>query len=97
MKLEWGRKIGCPACALPFYDLRRSSVSCPHCGNSFEISDLHSKKGAVGAMDEVEIDEKMVEIAGFDFPDEPDSGIDLTDDPGIITVGEDIEDVKIVD
>jgi hypothetical protein len=96
MKLGWGKKISCPACALPFYDLQRSSLSCPHCGNSFEAADLQSKKG-IGAMDEVDIDEKMAEISGFDFQEEVDSGIDLVDEPGIITVGEDVEDVKIVD
>jgi hypothetical protein len=51
----------------------------------------------ISAMDEVDIDEKMVEIAGFDFSDESDSGMDLVDEPGIIAVGEDMEDVKIVD
>ncbi|MDR1034554.1 MAG: FYDLN acid domain-containing protein [Holosporales bacterium] len=97
MKLEWGKKVNCPTCALPFYNLQKSSLLCPHCGDSFEVADLQSKRGMIEIMDEVDFDSKLSEITGFDFPDEADSGIGLVDDTGIIAVGDDIEDVKIVD
>ncbi|MDR0630901.1 MAG: FYDLN acid domain-containing protein [Holosporales bacterium] len=43
MKLEWGKKIHCPACMLPFYSLQRTSLLCPNCGNSCGNSFLNSE------------------------------------------------------
>lgn len=44
MKLEWGRKVVCPACAMYFYDLMKSPAECPHCGNKFDALEIRSKK-----------------------------------------------------
>jgi uncharacterized protein (TIGR02300 family) len=95
MKLEWGKKICCPACSLPFFDLQRTDILCPYCGSAFASSDLQSKKIVAEVLDDIALDDKLTEITGFDFPDESDSEIDLSDDAEILSVGDDIEDVDI--
>jgi len=35
-KPEWGVKRVCQSCAAKFYDLRRSPITCPKCGASFD-------------------------------------------------------------
>jgi hypothetical protein len=44
MKLAWGKKISCPACSKPFYDLQKPAPMCPNCGHSIVAGDKHSKK-----------------------------------------------------
>lgn len=95
MKLEWGKKVYCPACALPFYDMQKTSLICPSCGNKFEAADLRSKKHAHIAMDEIDLDDKITEIPGFEFVE--DETVDLSEDSDGISVPEEIEDIKLVD
>jgi predicted RNA-binding Zn-ribbon protein involved in translation (DUF1610 family) len=97
MHINWGKKVSCPACSIPFYDRQKSSLSCPQCGYSFERSELHTTKGVIHAMVDVDLDDSLTEIAGCDFHDEGDGAIDLVDDSGIIGVGEELEEVKVVD
>ncbi|MDR0640733.1 MAG: FYDLN acid domain-containing protein [Holosporales bacterium] len=97
MKLEWGKKVSCPACALPFYDLRKTSLLCPNCGHSFVASDLRSKHAASITLDEVEVDEKLNDVSVLDFPDEVEEHGDVVNAAVMISVGEDIEDIKVVD
>ena len=96
MKLEWGKKVYCPACALPFYSMQKTSLTCPNCGNKFEISDLVLKKGSNVAMDEVVDSDERIALSGFEFMDEePDvSLVDETDD---LSDDEVMEDIKLVD
>ena len=96
MKLEWGKKIHCPACALPFYSMQKTSLTCPNCGNKFEISELNNKKASGIAMDEAaEADEKIA-LAGFEFMDE-DADLDISDDADNLSDDEVMEDIKLVD
>ncbi|MDR1234259.1 MAG: FYDLN acid domain-containing protein [Holosporales bacterium] len=95
MKLEWGKKVSCPVCALPFYDLRKSSLLCPNCGHSFIAADLRSKMANSVVMDTV--DEKLSDVSAFDFTDEVVEGSDISDESVIISVTDDMEDIKVVD
>lgn len=36
MKIEWGRKVTCPACVKHLYDMMKSVVTCPYCGYKFD-------------------------------------------------------------
>jgi uncharacterized protein (TIGR02300 family) len=55
MKLEWGRKISCPACALHLYDMMKNPIACPYCGNVFyDGNDAKSKRRTTST--ELEID-----------------------------------------
>lgn len=94
MKLEWGKKIACPACVLPFYDLRKTSLVCPNCGNSFEASEIKYKKISTVAMDEVDLDDKIAAIPGFEFSDEVDPA-ELTDNSSELGDDSDIDDIKL--
>ena len=93
MKLEYGKKIACPACALPFYDMQKSSLVCPNCNYSFDISEIKYKKVNNTAMDELDLDDKVVDIPGFEFNDDvvvsADNVVDLGDDDDAL------EDIKI--
>lgn len=83
MKLEFGKKIACPACALPFYDMQKTSLVCPSCGYTFDASEMKYKKTNNAAMDEIDLDDKVVDIPGFEFNDDvvsPDNVIELEDD-----------------
>ncbi|MDR1267343.1 MAG: TIGR02300 family protein [Holosporales bacterium] len=47
-KLEWGRRRVCPPCGARFYDLQRSPIICPKCGEEFDPESLlkrRTKKG----------------------------------------------------
>jgi uncharacterized protein (TIGR02300 family) len=35
-KPEWGKKRVCPSCATKFYDLRKSPIVCPSCGEQID-------------------------------------------------------------
>ncbi|MBQ8651160.1 MAG: FYDLN acid domain-containing protein [Alphaproteobacteria bacterium] len=96
MKLEWGKKIHCPACALPFYDMQKKSVLCPNCGHKFESSLTLSKHKQNTVMDEVIDDEDdKVAISSFDFIEETDD--DISGESEDIAVKSEIEDIKLVD
>jgi uncharacterized protein (TIGR02300 family) len=41
IKPEWGLKRTCQSCSVRFYDLQKSSITCPHCGSAFEAVVSH--------------------------------------------------------
>jgi hypothetical protein len=94
MKLEWGKKVYCPACSLPFYDMRRSVLLCPNCGNSFSGSELYLKKSREVVIDDVSAeDDKISEIPNFGF-DACAGDIDLVDDT---TTVDELNEIKKID
>lgn len=95
MKIEWGKKVNCPACALPFYSMQKTSLVCPNCGNNFELSELFSKKGTSIAMDEVVESDEKIALSGFGFMEDDD--VDLAEENDDISDGEVIDDIKLVD
>ncbi|MDR1333384.1 MAG: FYDLN acid domain-containing protein [Holosporales bacterium] len=99
MKLEWGRKVCCPSCTIPFYDLQRTSLVCPNCGSAFESSDLWAKKGLKLLAADVEedvIDEELA-ISDFGFSEEETEDVELSEDSGEILVETGIDDIKRID
>lgn len=96
MKLEWGKKVYCPACTMPFYSMQKVSLICPNCGSKFELTDLVAKKGANIAMDEVVDTDDRIALPGFEFMDEhPDVG--LGEDTDDLSSDEVMDDIKLVD
>lgn len=95
MKLEWGKKVNCPACALSFYSMQKTSLVCPHCGNKFDISELTSRKRTKIAMDETSDYDDNPVLSGFeDLSEETESSIEEDDD---ISASDVIKDMKFVD
>jgi hypothetical protein len=79
MKLEWGKKVSCPACALRLYDLRASSITCPYCGNVFgDNIEARFKKKNYSA--ETEIDSQIMDSDDSVVLD----GDDITTDVDVI-------------
>lgn len=91
MKIEWGKKISCPACALTFYDMGKSSLVCPYCQYSFEADSLTSK-GNEAPADEIEIEEGTMEMPGFEFENEV-----VPDDIQDNDLDEDLDKFKLSD
>ncbi len=48
-KDEWGVKRLCPSCSTRFYDLQNDPMTCPNCGNTFDLESLTAKKSPVRA------------------------------------------------
>ncbi len=96
MKLEWGKKVYCPSCALPFYNMQKTSLECPNCGNKFDLSELNIKKGSHVAMDEVADMDDKIALSNFGFPDN-DSDVDLVDEADDLSDKDVIDDIKLVD
>lgn len=95
MKLEWGKKVNCLACAMPFYSMQKTSLVCPYCGNKFDISELSAKKMAGQPLDiEEDIDDKAA-FSNFGLSEEVDD-IELDDDSDL-SDKEVIDDIKLVD
>lgn len=93
MKLEWGKKVNCPACALPFYTMQKTELECPSCGHEFNISELNTKKLNASPI-EPESDEKIA-LSSFEFEDNSED-IDLSEESDLADK-EVIEDIKLMD
>lgn len=95
MKLEWGKKVYCPSCSVPFYSMQKSALTCPNCDNKFNVSDLTNKKAPSVVMDEAEEADERIALSGFEFLE--DESTDLVDDSDELADEEVIEDIKMVD
>lgn len=74
IKLEWGLKRQCLGCSTRFYDLRKSPIICPECGDEYIIQGISkSKKKSSEIHDDVII---------LDIEDDDETSIDedLDDD-----------------
>lgn len=94
MKLEWGKKVNCLACAMPFYSMQKTTLVCPNCGYKFDISELNTKKMTSTPLDIEDLDEKIA-LSSFDFSDNADD-IDLSEESDLADK-EVIEDIKLID
>lgn len=99
MKIEWGKKICCPACALPFYSMQKTSLECPSCGNKFDISSLSSKKSSIASMDEVVENDEQIVLEKFDLEEnfDVDTENDTSTDDDELLDDEDVSKVVLVD
>ncbi|MDR2458772.1 MAG: FYDLN acid domain-containing protein [Holosporales bacterium] len=99
MKLEWGKKICCPACSLPFYDMQRVSVVCPNCGKTFEVVELFTKKSTRPAVetDVIDIEDDELVISDFAFEEDESENTTLSEDSNELLVKTEINDMKLVD
>jgi uncharacterized protein (TIGR02300 family) len=97
MKLEWGRKICCPACSLPFYDMQRSSVVCPSCGRAFEALELFTRGPNQQVVDRNAVDVDVLVTTDFRFEEDESENSALAEDPNELLVKAEIDDMKLVD
>jgi predicted RNA-binding Zn-ribbon protein involved in translation (DUF1610 family) len=102
VKLEWGTKRTCQSCTARFYDLRRSPILCPKCGETFEIQTAGRRtRSRTSPID----DEKLItlplgdDLLGADIDLPADLDADLDDDTLIedtSDLGEDLDDMSDV-
>lgn len=78
VKLEWGTKRACLGCGAHFYDLRRTPIVCPKCGEIFEVQ-TGNRRARSRAVVEDEKDILPLEeaglIAGLDLPEDLDDAV----------------------
>lgn len=107
IKLEWGTKRACQSCAARFYDMRRSPIICPKCGETFEIQTPGRRSRTRTAVVDDAVAKPMEDdllIEDLDLPADLDADLDEEDDDddGLIEdtsdLGEDLDDmVDVID
>ena len=70
-KEKWGIKRVCLFCATRFYDLNKSPIICPYCGEEFDPEYLMKKKSKLDQ--EKEVDEVIEDVELLDTDDEIES------------------------
>ena len=74
-KEDWGIKRVCLRCGSRFYDLNKSPILCPNCGEEFDVEYLIKKKtklddeAVVDAIDEAELEEGDDDISSEESVD----------------------------
>jgi uncharacterized protein (TIGR02300 family) len=98
VKLEWGTKRACQGCMTRFYDMRRTPVICPKCGDTYEIQTTGRRSRArSSALDDaasLPLDEDILNL--------PNAEAGLDDEEGLIEdaseLGGDLDDmVDVID
>ena len=95
MKAEWGKKVNCTACAMPFYSIKKTSLVCPYCGHKFEISEVSKKRYSKIAMDEICEDDEKISLSRFNEDEEAEEINTSNDDEA--TAKDAIGNMKLVD
>lgn len=101
VKLEWGTKRLCQSCNARFYDICRTPIICPKCGETFEVQSLsRSRKSRAAIVEEklVAVPLEGLEEADIALPDDIDSVLTTEDDllGDTEDLGEDLEDIPEV-
>ena len=103
IKLEWGTKRACQSCTARFYDMRRSPIVCPKCGETFEIHTpgrrTRNRNAVVDDIISKPIEDDIL-IAELDLPTDLDDDLVEEDDDTLIEdtsdLGEDLDDMADV-
>jgi uncharacterized protein (TIGR02300 family) len=77
-KEEWGVKRVCPSCATRFYDLRNDPMTCPSCGDAFDLESMTQTKSRTTQADK----EDKSNPANTPAPDETEEVV-LDDDEDV--------------
>lgn len=103
IKLEWGTKRACQSCSARFYDMRRSPIVCPKCGETFEIQTLGRRtRNRAPVIDDTIVKplEEDILITELDLPADLDDELGEEDDDTLIEdtsdLGEDLDDMADV-
>lgn len=101
--LEWGTKRACHSCSARFYDMRRSPITCPKCGEVFEVQTLGRRSRNRNPIVDDTITKPLEEdilITDLDLPADLDEEIGEEDEDGLIEdtsdLGEDLDDMADV-
>ncbi|MBO4405653.1 MAG: TIGR02300 family protein [Alphaproteobacteria bacterium] len=70
-KEKWGIKRVCLCCATRFYDLNKSPIFCPNCGEEFDPEYLMKKKSKLDQ--EKEVDEVIEDVELLDTDEDIES------------------------
>ncbi len=81
-KENWGIKRVCLCCGTRFYDLNKSPILCPNCGEEFDPEYLMKKKSKLDQDKEVDvvIDDVDLLDTDEDIDSEEDVNLDETED-----------------
>lgn len=104
VKLEWGTKRQCLGCTARFYDMTRTPIVCPKCGEVHEVQQANRRgrnraaaeeaKLAALTLDEIVLDADLDLDVGDVLEDDDDDGL-IEDTSDLV---EDIDDMaEVVD
>ena len=82
-KESWGIKRICLCCGTRFYDLNKSPILCPNCGEEFDPEYLMKKKSKLDQEKEVDAvidDVDLLETDDEDIDSEEDVSLNETED-----------------
>lgn len=100
VKLEWGTKRTCQSCTSRFYDLRRSPIICPKCGETFEIhTPGRRSRNRNTIVDDTAIPlEDDLLTTDLDLPDDLEGSLEVDNDliEDTSDLGEDLDDMSDV-
>lgn len=103
-KLEWGTKRACQSCSSRFYDLRRSPIVCPKCGETFEIQVPGRRSRSRATLSDDALSKPLEDdilITELDLPTDLEADLAEDDDTLIedtSDLGEDLDDmVDVID
>lgn len=98
-KLEWGTKRACQSCSARFYDLRRSPINCPKCGEIFEIQTPGRRsrtRAAIGDVVAKPLEDDLL-IADLGLPSDLEADLGEEGDDALMDdasdLGEDLDDL----
>ena len=78
-KEKWGIKRVCLCCATRFYDLNKSPIICPNCGEEFDPEYLMKKKSKLDQEKEVDEVIEDVELLNTDEDLESEENVSLNE------------------
>lgn len=92
VKIEWGTKRCCQGCSARFYDLSRTPIVCPKCGETYEVQSLtRSRRNRAAAAEEkvVPLDDLAI-VDNLELPEDLDS--ELAPDEDLLEDTEDLDE-----
>jgi len=71
VKSEWGLKRACLSCSAKFYDLQKTTITCPSCGTILEvISATKSRKTKTEKTKIIDVEDDLIDEDIDDVEDE---------------------------
>ncbi|MEI8296224.1 MAG: TIGR02300 family protein [Alphaproteobacteria bacterium] len=93
IKLEWGTKRLCQSCTARFYDMCRTPIVCPKCGETFELQTPSRSRKSRAAAAEEKLTATPLDILDVDIALPEDIDPELVADDDLLADAEDIEDM----
>lgn len=70
----WGKKRVCPGCSVRYYDLGRTTPTCPKCGTPIDVHTIErSKRRSLGGISSTDIE--AIDGLDFELPEDEETNL----------------------